>query len=159
MDTKVADVDGWSCAKWGMSKAEVVQAFGSETRMDATTESFGDPPTRISHLSIPQIVIADRSFRAYFFFEPIRGGLEGVLLKSIGDDPLSSFQPMLDSLASKYGMFRSKADGDYKFDVSWHFSSATITLTKIDMLELLGVASVSVSYDRTRPMAAPVFDV
>lgn len=159
MEAKVIDVGGWSNAKWGMSKADVVEAFGAETRLDASTEVFGDPPIRTSRLGIPEVVLAGNPFRAYFFFEPIRGGLEGVLLKSIAEDQLSSFAPILDLLAAKYGTFQSNVDGDHKFDAIWRFPSTTITLTKIDMLALLGIATVSVSYDRAHRVASQVFDV
>ncbi len=151
------DVSGWSKAVWGMSEQAVTDAFQGK-KLRQISESFGDPVKRTSPLSLPQVNIEGLPFEVYFFFGNL-SRLEGVLIKSLSEHQLESFNPLYLALVGAYGSEHYEQPDQYGVTMQWIFPSTRIALNKKDMRDTLGLEFVSLSYDRNQAQDVPKFGV
>lgn len=120
------DPSGWTKAKWGMTDADILQAFDGDAVRLATPEKVSG--IRIN-VAIEQIEITGVKFKALMIPAP-DGKLKNVLLsprKGEQEDP-SLFRRLQDLLVRKYGRPWLNTV-DHTTDAQWTLPTTVITLT------------------------------
>jgi hypothetical protein len=109
------DPAGWSKARWGMSDAQILQAF------DGQAVRAG------SRIVIPSIELAGARFRVTF--QPDKAGhLHSVVFTAIDPPTDSLAQAVEELLASKYG-HPWKTQAAHTTDTQWAVGATVIQLT------------------------------
>ncbi len=133
-----ADPAGWTKAKWGMTEAQVIEAFAGqavriENPLPACTlvEDGRKTPAQVAIHSVP---IGPTTYRACLYFEG--SGLHLVRLTPTGrnDADRHEFQRVEAALVEKYGKpFHREADGT---DMSqWTLGTTRITLKLVSVMD------------------------
>jgi len=138
------DVKGWSSTVWGMAEIEVLQTLQPDSKKLIPPAEFGDNPTRLSTVGIPEKIIGGRSCCIYFFFDETTG-LKEVLIKTNEINTKGYFETFLAMLTQKYGpapIHEKDALGVEK--VNWVFPSTVVELSELDFSGI-GVPSSLVS--------------
>lgn len=146
--TPTADPGGWSKAKWGMTKKQVLAAFGDEAkspppRLDG--KRFGSEPG----VTVPGLDIAGVTFTAELTFEEETTRLDRIVLHSLDKKPSDTLFDSLERLLTqRYGQpVRRDIRSVSKLILSamWVFPKTVIELEMIEA-ENVNVRSVTVLY-------------
>lgn len=125
----VKDVEGWREAKWGMTKAQVLQAFPSEAKQE--------PPIKTKHgfiegaVTITNLRANSKEMEASFDFG--NGGLlDRIVLKPKGAAAMlfsEWYKAMLPLLIEKYGQPTVRNEPRQRSESAvWSFPSTTIEI-------------------------------
>jgi hypothetical protein len=130
------DLDGWRAARWGMTEAELEQAFGASlVRLPGRWIYGGAYATR----ALDDVKLATQRFRAIFqmnaqtnrlqqvLLEPIRQSGQEILFASTGAELRARYGPPSESCAVPRA-----GGGPLSVELFWRFQTTTVHLTFLD---------------------------
>ena len=128
-----ADVEGWRSAKWGMSEAEILEAFKGEARR--LDEPVGFSKEGQATVGIPDYSIDGAWYRVLFIFDG-QGKLNAINIRPREKGSEGIYRSLEKLLMEKYGPLSYKNEerkrgGDKNWTARWNFPKTVISLRYI----------------------------
>ena len=138
LQATAADVVGWRAARWGMTDAELVAAFGSELKRLPGRWQYGGA---YAERALFDVELGGLKFMALFQMNQTTDRLQQVLLERRGAQATpAAYDRMMAALEAAYGpaeglCLTPHPDGPLRrFSLRWRFATTTIQATWLDFL-------------------------
>lgn len=130
------DVPGWDAARWGMTRAQLEEAFGDRVNVLSGRWLYGGA---YAELSVTEVLVGDLTFAAYLQMDRENDRLRQVLLerRRVGATP-AIFERLIDGLEETYGepsqiCAQDQTGGQpLDYQLIWRFPTTTIHVKFLD---------------------------
>lgn len=130
------DLDGWRAARWGMSEADLREAFGQALKPLPGRWEYGDA---YAEHALFDVALGGQTFTAYFQMNGESGRLQQVLLQGERTQatPLT-YRKLLTALERRYGAPVSACavpkagGGPLAVEMTWRFPTTAVHATLLD---------------------------